>query len=92
MNDINSKPNDKKSKEKIIKLSQLLNILGESYFKTKDFQKSIKALSESIELNPNNLVSYKNIINVYNKIGNTQKTNFFSDRLSKLISHSKDND
>ena len=92
LDDVNSNKNDKKSEQKIIKYSELLNILGQSYFKTKDFQKSINALSKAIEINPNNLIYYKNIINAYKMLGDTQKTKIYNDKLSKLSAQSKDND
>ena len=92
IDEINTKPGDKISESKISKFLDLLISLSESYFKTKDFYKSIDILNKALEINSNNPVIHRSIIKSYKEIGDNQKEKIHSDKLSKLLKQAKDSD
>ena len=83
---------DKELKIKSEKISFLLNILGNSYFKTKDFQKSIDSLNMALEIAPDNICLHNDIIKAYNKVGDHKKIKTHTEKISKLSNKDKDND
>jgi tetratricopeptide (TPR) repeat protein len=83
---------DKNDIRKKILFASLLNLLGESYFHTGDFNASINYYNQAIELNLNNSSYHLNISNAYKELGDDINAKIYYEKYSKLSSVSKKND
>ena len=83
---------DESDIRKKILFASLLNLLGESYFHTGEFNVSINYYNQAIELNLYMPSYHLNISNAYKELGDDINAKIYYEKYSKLSSLSKKND